>query len=235
MRPRKTRNLDMLAVVAKGLAGLKEKVVFVGGATIDLYLSDPTAAEARATDDVDCVVELARRSQYYGLEEELRGLGFKHSTDKDAPVCRWEFHGIQVDVMPTEGGILGFKNRWYADGVAEAGTARLPDGQDVAVLTVPYLVASKIEAFLDRGKDDFLASPDMEDIVAVIDGCPELKGEVLRAPAELRSYLAERFKSFLAGRRFVEAVHGHIRITEKGVDRVGRALAVISEIAAAAA
>jgi hypothetical protein len=36
MRPRRSANLDMLAVVAKGLKGLKERVVFVGGATIEL-------------------------------------------------------------------------------------------------------------------------------------------------------------------------------------------------------
>ena len=39
MRPsRTTPNIEMLAVVARGLKNLKEKVVFVGGATIDLYL-----------------------------------------------------------------------------------------------------------------------------------------------------------------------------------------------------
>ena len=46
MRP-STPNLDMLAVVAKGLQGLKESVAFVGGAVIDLYLSDPGAPQAR--------------------------------------------------------------------------------------------------------------------------------------------------------------------------------------------
>ncbi len=47
MSPRRTQNLDMLAAVAKGLRDLKEKVVFVGGATIDLYLDDPAVTGAR--------------------------------------------------------------------------------------------------------------------------------------------------------------------------------------------
>ena len=190
MKPRKTRNLEMLAVVAQGLRGLREKVVFVGGATIDLYLSDPAAGEGRATDDVDCVVELASRPQYYALEEELRALGFKHPMGKEGPICRWEYRGIQVDVMPTEGQALGFGNRWYADGVAKADRARLPDG------------------------------------------CVEAKEKVFGAPAGLRSYLKEKLKGFLADSRFVEAVHGHIRIAEKGEDRVGRALQIVSELAA---
>lgn len=95
----------MLAVVAEGLSGLEEKVVFVGGATIDLYVSYPADAASRPTDDVDCVVELASRGEYYALEEELRGLGFKNFPGK-GPVCRWEYRGIMVDVMPTEGKVL---------------------------------------------------------------------------------------------------------------------------------
>ncbi|MDE2313915.1 MAG: hypothetical protein KGL04_07060, partial [Elusimicrobia bacterium] len=49
-----TKNLALLAIVAQGLKSLKEKVVFVGGAIIDLHL-DPAAPESRPTDDVDCV------------------------------------------------------------------------------------------------------------------------------------------------------------------------------------
>ena len=33
----------MLGIVAKGLKGLKDEVVFVGGATIDLFITDPAA------------------------------------------------------------------------------------------------------------------------------------------------------------------------------------------------
>lgn len=94
MSPRLTQNLDMLAAVAKGLRGLKEKVVFVGGATIDLYLDDPAVAGARPTDDVDCVVELTTRSQYYDLEERLRKLDFKHPMTQRGPVCRRATRGL---------------------------------------------------------------------------------------------------------------------------------------------
>lgn len=224
----------MLAAVAKGLRGLKEKVVFVGGATIDLYLSDPLAPTGRATDDVDCVVGLARRMQYYNLEEELRKLGFKHPMGRKGPICRWEFRGIQVDVMPTEGAVLGFKNRWYADGLANAEPALLHDGQEVLIFAPPYLLASKMEAFIDRGKEDFLASPDMEDILAIIGGCLEIKEKILKSAPEVRSYLTAQFREFLADHRFVEAVQGNILVSEKGINRAGRALTILREIAAPA-
>lgn len=157
--------------------------MYVGGATIDLYVSYPADAAARPTDDVDCVVELASRGEYYALEEELRGLGFKNFPGK-GPVCRWEYRGIMVDVMPTEGKVLGFTNRWYPAGVSCAETAILPDGRKVAIFTAPHLLASKLEAFSDRGRGDFHGSPDIEDIVAVLDGCHDLKERIQGAPAD---------------------------------------------------
>lgn len=205
----KSPNLEMLAVVAKGLRGFKEKVAFIGGATIDLYISYPADAASRPTDDVDCVVELASRGQYYAIEEELRSLGFKNFLGK-GPLCRWEYFGIMVDVMPTEGKILGFSNRWYPDGLANTETAVLPDGPEVQIFSVPYLLASKIEAFVDRGKGDYHASADIEDIVALLDGCPDLKEKIQRAPNDVRSYLAEKFQAFLGQPRFMESLPGHV-------------------------
>jgi len=37
------KNLEMLVEIAKGLGHLREKVVFVGGSTVALYLTDPAA------------------------------------------------------------------------------------------------------------------------------------------------------------------------------------------------
>lgn len=230
MAPRRSQNLDMLATVAKGLKGLKEKVVFVGGATIELYMTHQAAPEARATDDVDCVVELAKRTQYYDLEDELRKLGFEHPIDRKGPLCRWDYRGIKVDVMPTEGKILGFTNQWYPAGIRHAERAKLPDGQEISIFTAPFLLASKVEAFLDRGKGDFMASPDMEDIIAVLDGCTELKGGISRAPKEIRTYLKGKFEGFLADEAFLDSVQGHVRYGEGSLDRANRVISLMEEI-----
>lgn len=228
MSPRRTQNLDMLAAVAKGLRGLKEKVVFVGGATIDLYLDDPTVAGARPTDDVDCVVELTTRTQYYDLEEQLRALDFKHPMTQRGPVCRWTYSGITVDVMPTHGEVLGFNNRWYPDGVAQAVNAQLPDGQTIWIFSAPYLLASKLEAFFDRGKDDLLISQDLEDILAVLDASDGIERKILDSPAPLRSYLREKFAALLANEKFIDAVPGHV----KGDGRPERLLALLRRLTA---
>lgn len=193
-----SRNVEMLGIVAKGLKGLKEKVVFVGGATIDLFVTDPAAPGTRETDDVDCVVELARRIEYYALEEELRARGFMHSMEQGAPICRWKFCGIKVDVMPTQGTILGFSNRWYPAGMANADKIALPNGEHISILSVPYLLATKLEAFHDRGRDDFMASKDIEDVVAVLDGCPDAEQKVGAAAADVRQYIRRRVAAGLS-------------------------------------
>lgn len=227
---KQSRNVEMLGVVAKGLTGLREKVVFVGGATIDLFITDPGAPGTRETDDVDCVVELAGLAQYHVLEEQLRTLGFRHSMDERAPICRWMFCGIKVDVMPTEGAVLGFSNRWYPDGMAKAEEVDLPDGRRVFTFSVPYLLASKLEAFRDRGKGDYMASKDMEDIVALLDGCPDAERRIVAAPANVRIYLAGEFSRMLMDRLFLLSLDGHLRPGIEGTERIDRCLEIMRRV-----
>jgi len=70
-----SQNIEMLSIVAKGLGGLKERVVFLGGATVGLHLTSPEAPEERPTDDVDCVVEITSLANYYNPHSAYRGQG----------------------------------------------------------------------------------------------------------------------------------------------------------------
>jgi hypothetical protein len=56
-------------------------VVYTGGATIGLYLDPVAADDVRPTRDVDCVVDVNSRLEYYGLSAELRGLGLRESQE----------------------------------------------------------------------------------------------------------------------------------------------------------
>ncbi|MFC5411526.1 hypothetical protein ACFPMF_19555 [Larkinella bovis] len=51
-------NLTHMRLVADALTKLNEKFVFVGGSTVQLYATDPAAAEPRPTQDIDVVVAL---------------------------------------------------------------------------------------------------------------------------------------------------------------------------------
>lgn len=92
-------NLHMLEVVAGALKELTTEVVFVGGATVVLYLPPAATAavhEIRPTEDVDCVIEVASRLEYSKLEARVRELGFKHVPE--GPICRWKISQVIVDL-----------------------------------------------------------------------------------------------------------------------------------------
>jgi predicted nucleotidyltransferase len=122
-----SRNIPRLMAVGHALDPLRERVVFVGGAVVNLYSTTPTGApEPRITEDVDCIVKVDPRTAFYQLEEELRTLGFVNDV-ASAVICRWAYQGMTVDIMPTDPTILGFGNPWYAAGFAQAIPYVLPD------------------------------------------------------------------------------------------------------------
>lgn len=220
----------MLAAVARGLRELKGRVVFVGGATVDLYIDKPAGAPLRTTDDVDCVIAITSRVEYIKLEERLRDLGFSHPLDDPkAPVCRWRFSQILVDVMPTDETVLGFSNRWYPEGVERAESRTLPDGQEVSVFTLPYFLASKIEAFRGRGKGDYYGSEDIEDIVSVLDGSDDVLGKLAGASEAAKGYIKKEFQALMGDELFAQCVQGHLG-PQAGSGRALRVLGIVREI-----
>jgi len=76
----------------------------------------------------------------------------------------------------------------------------------------PRFLATKIEAFRSRGRGDFLASHDMEDMVAVRDGRKELVGEVAGSRDSLRYFLGEALTDLLNHCAFLESVLGLLQI-----------------------
>lgn len=179
--------IAILEKVASLLTGLNRLVVYTGGATIALYLDPVAADDVRPTRDVDCVVDVNSRLEYYALSAELRGLGLQES--QEGPLCRWIYNDLIVDVMPTEPAILGFSNSWYRAGIHQAVSYTLPGGTPICIFPAVYLLASKIEAFRGRGRNDFYGSHDLEDIMLLLDGCIEIEDKVNHAAADVKTYI----------------------------------------------
>ncbi len=222
------KNLKMIETVAVGLQPLLGQVVFIGGASACLHIHDPAAQLIRPTDDVDCVMAMASRIEYSRLEKQLRSLGFAHVMAPGHPICRWQYQGILVDVMPDNPAILGFSNQWYAEGIATAKSVKLPGGLTVRCFTLPYFLASKIEAFESRGSD-YRSSHDIEDILIVLDGQLDFK-EVEEAPKTVARYLRGKFSQALADRDFIESVHGHLPQDPSNTARVQRILTFLRQL-----
>lgn len=205
------RPADLLAIVAAKLSRLPRRVVFVGGATTELFITDPAAPEVRATIDVDVIVQAASYAEYANaVASELRALGAMEDTSQGAPMCRWVLDDVLVDVMAPTERVLGFINRWYEATLRESEERTLPDGTVIRVATGPLFLATKVEAFRGRGGGDFWSSRDMEDIVTVLDGRMEIIEEVAGADDELNEYLGQAFAVWLDHPDFRQAVSGHL-------------------------
>src|SRR4051794_2856162 len=106
-------SIALLETASAALASLVDDVVFVGGATIGLWITDPAAPEARPTKDVDVIVQVATRRQYAEFEQRLREHRFRDAQESGI-ICRWRHadSDLVLDTMPTDASILGFANRW---------------------------------------------------------------------------------------------------------------------------
>jgi hypothetical protein len=202
-------SVDLLEAASAALDDLLPEVVFVGGATVELWITDPAAPPVRPTKDVDVVVEVTSRSAFYDFETRLRAHGF-HEDQEDGVICRWRHDAsdLILDAMPSEAGILGFENRWQGAGAPHAITRDLPSGTTIRALSPPYLLATKLEAFKGRGRGDFLASRDFADIIALVDGRQELIAEVAASGQDLRDYVTQEVQALLDAPRFPDGLFG---------------------------
>lgn len=204
--------LTMLRTVAVALGDdLRARLVFVGGCTTALFITDAVTLEGvRATDDVDLIVDLAGYPAWTNLQNQLRDKGFVEAAD-EAVICRMKLGELTVDFMPDDEAILGFGNRWYARGIETAETYALQDGPEIRVLTPPLFIATKLEAYRGRGKGDLFTSRDAEDILLVVDGRDTLAAEIAQADDAVQDYIAAEFRALLADPNLEDFLDGNIR------------------------
>src|SRR3984885_500582 len=203
-------NLRLLEEAATKLAPFLREIVFVGGVTLGLHITDKAAAPIRSTDDVDVIAEILTYVDYIAFSERLRKARFTEDTSEEALTCRW-FHGkLKLDVLALSKEVLGYTNLWYESALRNAVPFALPSGQAIRIITAPYFLGTKMEAFRGRGQLDFLASHDLEDFVAVIDGRSTILREIADSPSNVREYLAEAAASLLSESRFLDAVPGFV-------------------------
>jgi predicted nucleotidyltransferase len=221
--------LEMLETVADALGDdLRQQMVFVGGCSTAVLITDEiTLQEVRATDDVDLIVGLTGMMQWMQLQQILNSKGFTVSGE-DGLICRMRLGRLKVDFMPDDPSILGFSNRWYKEGIQTATKYVLPSGRMIKHLTAPLFLATKLEAYAGRGQNDPLGSHDLEDIINVVDGRPELVEEVRAASGEVRTYVAEQFQALLRHADFEYFLHGNIRGPEGRVATVRQRVTELS-------
>jgi hypothetical protein len=199
--------LASLRPVAERLQLLKRKFVFVGGSIAPFYVTDERITDFRPTKDVDVIVEAITRSRMHQIEEDLRKNGFRNDPDV---IHRFVLDGTLVDVLPVQSQEFDMLNRWYPATFETAKPIGPAPGLEIFVPTAPCFLATKLEAFVNRGQGDFLASKDIEDVLSIIDGREEIVGEAEDSPSEIRSFLSDTFGVMMGIQAFRDCIEGNI-------------------------
>ncbi len=203
----RTINIAVVAEVAEALKDLKDHMVFVGGAIVSLYTDDPAADEIRPTADIDMTVNMVNLSNWSVLQEKLSSLGFYPNPFGHA-ICSYKFKDIPVDIMPAEDGPLGPANKWYKLGFDNLWTVIAKEEQ-IKILPAPCYLATKFEAFNNRGKD-YRTSHDFEDIIYIIDNRTNIVEEVKNTLPEIKSFLQSQLLKLENNPNYDEILSAHI-------------------------
>lgn len=193
-----SRNINKIQTLATVLGDLLNSVVFVGGSVLELYVTDHAAYENRPTDDIDIIIAAPTLGGFYSWEQQLESKGFEKVIDPTKNKKHlWTYQGIEVNLIPMFTESLGYTNRWYEEAVFHSNTYNLPNGTPIKLFPSAYYLASKIEAYQQRGKDDIRLSEDFEDIVYLIGSRVEILEEIGNAFYEVRNFIREAFLALL--------------------------------------
>jgi hypothetical protein len=223
-------NIESLILVAHRLGDLCDEVIFVGGSVIGLLITDTAGPDVRFTVDVDCIVNVITKPHYYKLAEKLRKKGFKEMILGNHPICRWDCDGILVDIMPTDESVLGFSNRWYKDAIKNAISKKISSSISIKIISSPYFLATKLEAFKDRGEDDYLLSHDFEDMISLIDGREEIIADLSEVSDNFKQFLSTEFAWLKNNSYFMDALPGHLNYSSELENRKEIVLSRIQSI-----
>lgn len=134
-----------------------------------------------------------------------------------------------LDVMPTDPSILGFSNPWYEVALDRKMPVEVVGELVVYVPEPPVFLASKLAAHADRGREDPSTSVDLEDVVALFSGRPELPEEVERFGGRLREWVGRRIDESFPPDSMHEIVSAFLPearwapgIRERVMDRIDR-------------
>lgn len=203
----RTINIAAVAEVAKALKDLKDQMVFIGGSVVSLYTDDPAADEIRPTADIDMTLNVANLSNWSDLQEKLSSLGF-HPDPFGHAIYSYKYKDIPIDIMPAEDGPLGPTNKWYKFGFDNLWPARAQD-EAIKILPAPCYLATKFEAFNDRGRD-YRTSHDFEDIIYILDNRTTIVEEVKSTNPEIKNFLQTQLSKLEKDISYDEILSAHI-------------------------
>lgn len=180
----------------------------MGGAVVSLYIDDPSADDVRPTKDLDLTMKIASLGALETLRQDLVARGFIQTAD-DSVVCRFRYEDVMEDVMGTEPIGWAPGNHWFKEGFDLSYSYSL-DKLSIRLLPLPYFLATKFDAFFDRGVRDLYASHDFEDIVYLLNHTSDIAQQVVNSANNVKIYLMECASKIVASSQLQEAIIGNL-------------------------
>lgn len=210
-----TINKGIIKKIAQALGELNDQVVYVGGATVGLYINDPAADDVRPTKDVDISLSIATLGELEQMRESLNKKGFIQSAE-DNVICRFRYEDVKVDVMNTKAIGWAPANEWFASAFAKKEKIEI-DGKSIQILPLPYFLASKFAAYNSRGNNEPRTSHDFEDIVYVLDNRIDLAEQLRHVPKDVSLFLLSELNNILIDGKKQEAILGNLYFETRDV------------------
>lgn len=193
-------NRDRIAIAARAIEPLLNRVVFTGRQVVPYLETSAVAAVARPTFAADSIVRVLSTGALDRLAADLRRLGLAHGA-RTATTDRWvvnenvtlDFTFVSED--ESDPGTVWLAYASLLTMAVNVGTAEQP--LSVRITGAPALVALDWAAYRASG-ESALDSGELEDIVALVARRAELVREIGAAPLELRTFVAEETRRFLA-------------------------------------
>ena len=200
------QNNEALYRAATFLKDLNEQVVYVGGRIVGLLITDLIEDDVRPTYDIDVAFDLGATGivAHYSLQKKLESLGFKPEGNIN---CRYVLDDFVIDVMYTDGALQGINSNWYQAGFDNAIEILIKD-KKIKIFNVVYFIATKLEAFTDRAykSNDYWDCKDLEDIINVINGRPELLTELMESPKNVIQFISSYLKKLIEDPKWLDAI-----------------------------
>lgn len=185
------------------------RLVFLGGAAVPLYADTLTFDGFSATKDLDVVTSIVSDRDREFVENTLARHGLVRDHDSGmTPVGRalpfrwWFQRKFQVDILSTDFDWGGNHNRWFRLAWQGALRLTLPSGKAIWLAHPPSYIGAKLDAFRDRGVEDYYHAKDLRDIMTVVRGRTRLHGEILGSDLRLRNFIASAFHELSRHRDF---------------------------------
>jgi len=100
------------------------------------------------------------------------------------------------------------------------------------MVTAPFFLATKLEAFKCRGKGDLFGSRDLEDVIFLVDGRDTLATEVRAESRELQNYISAETGALLATKEFINALPGFLLPDAASQSRISIVVQRLKDLAA---